>query len=260
MKINCILIALPLISLCLIGCSPNPKQEDIDTIFQTTTITALLEGNYDGNLTMKELRKHGDFGLGTFQDLNGEMITLNDTVYQIHYNGNVYLVHDSVKTPFSVIANHNSDTSWSFQELKDLEQLKQEIDQELKSMQMIYAIKINGEFEYVKTRSVPQQAKPYPKLADAIKHQSIFEFQHINGTIVGFRFPDYLKEVNVPGYHFHFIDRNRKCGGHLLNCTIMSGNIQIDKKDKLLLILPEDAENGFTQTPETVQQEWENIE
>ncbi|MCA1738575.1 MAG: acetolactate decarboxylase, partial [Actinobacteria bacterium] len=37
----------------------------------------MLDGNYDGELTFAELGARGDFGLGTFDALDGEMIGLD---------------------------------------------------------------------------------------------------------------------------------------------------------------------------------------
>ena len=83
--------------------------------------------------------------------------------------------------------------------------LKNTIDEALPSKDIIYAIKITGEYQSVKTRSVPRQQKPYPSLKEVVEQQSIFDFKDIKGTAVGFWIPKYMKNINVPGYHFHFI-------------------------------------------------------
>ena len=241
-------------------CSPDSEPSSTDVIFQTTTIAALLDGQYDGNLSMKELKKHGNFGLGTFQALNGEMIFFSDSVYQVRYDGKVCHVHDSVKTPFAVVTDYKPDLEFPIQESKNLEQLQSALNQKLTPTDMIYAIKIHGLFEYVKTRSVPEQKKPYRRLADVIENQSVFEFQKIKGTVIGFRFPEYLKGINVPGYHFHFLDDTRTCGGHLLDCIIKEGNVEIDVADKLFLMLPEHAENQKAESSEFDQDELDRIE
>src|SRR3712207_8423939 len=53
------------------------------TLFQTSTIEALLDGNYEGDVTFAELEDRGDFGLGTFDALDGEMIALDGDFYQV---------------------------------------------------------------------------------------------------------------------------------------------------------------------------------
>ena len=86
-----------------------------------------------------------------------------------------------------------------------------------------YAVMIQGEFSYVKTRSVPAQEKPYPPLAEVTKNQPTFEFTDVTGTMVGFRCPPYVTGINVPGYHLHFLTDDRTAGGHLLEFTVAPG-------------------------------------
>ena len=45
-----------------------------ETLSQVSTINALLAGVYDGILTVGELKGYGDFGIGTFEGLDGEMV------------------------------------------------------------------------------------------------------------------------------------------------------------------------------------------
>lgn len=68
------------------------------SLFQASTINALVEGINEGDTTVKELKKHGDFGIGTFDDLDGEMIELDGKFYQIKSDGHAYPVKDSMKT------------------------------------------------------------------------------------------------------------------------------------------------------------------
>ncbi|MCP8318695.1 MAG: acetolactate decarboxylase, partial [Candidatus Methylarchaceae archaeon HK01B] len=84
-------------------------QENDDILFQTSTISALLEGAYDGNMTYGELKKHGDFGLGTFNGLDGEMAGLDGTFYQVKDDGIAYPVDDSIKTPFALVTFFEAD-------------------------------------------------------------------------------------------------------------------------------------------------------
>ena len=84
---------------------------------------------------------------------------------------------------------------------------------------------------YKKIRSVPKQNKPFPTLAEALKKETRFELNNVKGTMVGFRFPSYIREINEPGYHFHFITEDRKAGGHVLQCTVNGVNVEISFLD-----------------------------
>ena len=56
-------------------------------VYQTSTMGALLDGVYDGDVTIAELLRHGDFGLGTFNHLDGEMLVLDGVCYQLRGDG-----------------------------------------------------------------------------------------------------------------------------------------------------------------------------
>ena len=51
--------------------------------FQTSTIDALLDGEYVGDITFAELEGGRALGLGTLDALDGEMIALDGSFYQI---------------------------------------------------------------------------------------------------------------------------------------------------------------------------------
>jgi len=95
----------------------------------------------------------------------------------------------------------------------------------------------------MKTRSVPAQEKPYPKLADVVPHQSIFEMENIEGTIVGYFCPDFVEGINVPGYHLHFLSNDLQKGGHILGLLTHTGTIELDPYNEFSLILPEDNDD-----------------
>ena len=238
-----LVLALLVITIGMPGCSGSTKcpdsTEDKDVLFQTSMISVLSQGDYDGDLTYKELEKHGDFGLGTFDGLDGEMIALEGEFYQIKVDGMAYPVEGAMETPFAVVTFFEPDKAVSLDNIVDYEQLKQQLDGMLPNRDIFYAIKIEGVFGYIKARSVPAQSKPYLSLDEALKGQRIFEFHGFAGTLVGFWCPSYVDEINVPGYHFHFITADRKAGGHLLDCRIQSAKAKIDYTSEFYLVLPE---------------------
>ncbi len=243
-----LICCLFLISVCSLGCidtekEPNSIGHGTDVIYQISTIDALLEGMYEGDLTIGELKQHGDLGLGTFNNLDGEMVLLDGIVYLVKADGVAYRMNDSVKTPFAVVTKFENDISGTIdKEMKDTE-LNGYIGTLMPSKNLMYAIRIDGDFSYMKTRSVPAQQKPYPRLAEVTKDQPTFEFENVSGTIVGFWLPQYVENVNVPGYHLHFINSNLSAGGHVLEYMIRSGKIEIDVTDGFFLQFP--ATVGF---------------
>ncbi len=216
--------------------------DDNDTIFQTSTIGALMEGVYDGNFTYGELKKHGDFGLGTLNDLDGEMIGLGGVFYQVRSDGKVYVVPDTARTPFAAVTFFEPDRSLTLAKPLGCKELESYLETLLPSKNIFYALKIEGSFDYVKTRSVPRQKKPFPPLTEVVKHESFFEFNDIKGTMVGFWLPEYMKDINTTGFHLHFITGDKGAGGHVLDCTASNVSIEIDYSRDFDMSLPETSD------------------
>ncbi|MBN2374596.1 acetolactate decarboxylase [bacterium] len=229
--------ALPIFLLvaAATGCAHVQKKE---TIFQTSTINALLKGIYDGDVTFGDLKGYGDFGIGTFNGLDGEMVALDGCFYQVKSDGIAYPADDSMKTPFSVVTFFSPDETMPLNKVDNYQELEALLDGMLPSRNIFYAIKIEGRFGYIKTRSVPGQQRPYPTLVEVVKVQSVFEFHDIDGTIVGFRSPDYVEGINVPGYHLHFITKDRRGGGHLLECSMQNLMAEVDNTNNFFMTLP----------------------
>jgi len=212
-----------------------------DTVFQTSTIDALLAGVYDGNMTCQELLQKGDFGIGTFDSLDGEMIVTDGCVYQVKADGNVYTPQRSFTTPFATVCKFKTDQTFLVLAETNYDAIKKMLDGALPNQNLFYAIRMTGEFKDVKTRSVPAQTKPYPPLFEVTKNQPEFEMQNISGTIIGFRCPAYVEGINVPGYHLHFLSKDRNRGGHLLSFTLSEGSCEVDVLHNFFLTLPENA-------------------
>lgn len=209
-----------------------------DVLYQVSTIDALLGSLYDGVESFESIKKHGDFGIGTFDALDGEMLALDGEYYQIKTDGKLYKVSDEMESPFATVVTFNSDKQFSLVEELSYDGLKEKLNNSLNTENIFYAIKAEGKFKYVKTRSVPRQEKPYPILADVVEHQSTFEFTDIEGTLVGFYCPPFSKGVNVPGYHFHFITKDKQGGGHVLAVETETLEIDLDEKHDFLMSLP----------------------
>jgi len=208
------------------------------TLFQTSTVDALLEGRYEGDVSFAELGENGDFGLGTFDALDGEMICLDGSFYQVKSDGLAYAVDNGAKTPFAVVTVFEPDTAQTLSRPMDFETLCDYLDGIIGNGATCCAIRVDGRFDYVKTRSVPRQRKPYPPLVEVVKDQPTFGLRDVSGSLVGFRFPDYAQGLNVSGYHFHFITADRSAGGHVLGCRLVRGELYIDHEGDLRFELP----------------------
>lgn len=213
-----------------------------DALFQTSTISALMVGDFNGTMSFKDLKSHGDFGVGTFDRLDGEMVALDGQFYQVKSDGHAYPVNDTATTPFAEVAFFKPEENLSLNGTYNLTQIESYLDSARPTKNIFYAIRIDGTFDYVKTRAPEAQSEPYPTLTDALKTQEIFQFNNTTGTVVGFWCPSYAKDVNVAGYHLHFINGDRSAGGHLLDIRIHEAKVAIDDLTELDIVLPTDKE------------------
>ncbi len=224
-------------ALALAACAPRGTAAR-DTVFQYSTIHALMDGVYDGAITCGELRRQGDLGLGTYNALDGEMTLCDGVMYQIRADGSVARPADSALSPFATVTRFEADQAWNFEEPLTFEELTERLEKALDHPNLPCAFYLQGRFAYVKTRSVPRQNRPYPRLAEVVKTQPTFEFSDVEGTIVGFRLPGYFNGVNVPGWHFHFLTADRAGGGHLLAFRSNSLRAQADLSPEIRIALP----------------------
>jgi acetolactate decarboxylase len=213
-----------------------------EVLFQYSTFDALLAGFYDGGLNMGALKKHGDFGLGTFNNLDGEMVVLDGKVYQLKTDGKAYGVADTMKTPLAAVTFFATDQSLVIRKAGNVAELTALLNQALPSPNLFYAVKIEGRFKEVKVRSVPRQTPPYRPLVEVVKKQAVFPLKNVEGTLVGFYCPAYFKTVSVPGYHFHFLTKDRTRGGHVQDLALENLTAQIDLLNGFSLVLPENKD------------------
>jgi acetolactate decarboxylase len=234
-----LIILATLLSWVFTGCAVTQSR---NTVTQTSTIDALLAGVYDGQVSCARLMEYGDLGIGTFDHLDGEMILLNAEMYQVKSDGKVYRPEGQLTTPFAAVCRFFPDETFKLQSPLNYAGLKAFLDKRLPNQNLFCAFKISGRFKKVRTRSVPAQKKPYPALAKVTAHQPEFSARDIDGTIVGFRCPPFVKGINVPGYHLHFLSDTEDFGGHLLAFEMEEGKGAVDVCNRFVLILPENRE------------------
>jgi acetolactate decarboxylase len=208
------------------------------TLYQVSTATALVEGIYQGAVRVGTLRKHGDLGLGTFENLDGEMVIVDGHFFQVRSDGSVRECSDDVLSPFAVITRFAPEAAVTVAQCPDMSHLVSRFDALRPSDNFFFALRVDGHFDYVHTRAMCRTAEGVP-LVQAAAVQPEFEFHDVSGTLVGFWTPEYAKTLNVPGYHLHFVSDDRKSGGHLLQCRGTNLRLQIQREGDYRLALPE---------------------
>ena len=215
-----------------------------DTLYQVALLQSLVQGYYDGIITVGELKQHGDTGIGTFEGVNGEMIVLDGVVYQAISDGSIAIPADEETVPFSNVTFFDVDETLALSGIADMAALQEAMNGVVSELgaNCFYMVKIDGTFESIKVRSEYKQEKPYRMLDEALaEDQTEFDYQDICGTMVGLYCPDYMGGLNSVGWHFHFINEDRTRGGHVLQVSVAEAEASFDMTDGFEMTLSRNA-------------------
>ena len=211
------------------------------TIFQVSTVGALVEGLYEGAVRIGTLREHGDFGLGTFESLDGEMVVLDGTFYRVRTDGELHPVDDDVLSPYAMITHFTADRTVSVPMCASFDELCAALDDLRDSANHFFAFRIDGTFPALHVRAACKVPEGTP-LVEATEQQREWNVTEMRGTWVGFWSPQYAAHFDVPGYHFHVVDEARTRGGHVLAGSGRDLTISMERLDQLIVALPETAD------------------
>lgn len=232
-----------------------------DALWQVSTIDALLDGVYEGAATVDEMLGHGDFGLGTFDALDGEMVVLDGTVWRVRADGRPYAVPGGETTPFAQVTTFEEDFRVVVPRAASIKELFAALGAALPNPNVFYAVRARGRFDHVRTRSVPRQKAPYPPLAEVAAQQPQFELAGTSGDVIGFYGPAFIKGVGVPGFHLHYLTDTRDAGGHMLDIRF-DGPVafSLDATPAMQLVLPQHEAFAATDLSRDRHEELRSVE
>jgi acetolactate decarboxylase len=215
------------------------RERQPHALFQASTIGALLEGAFEGDLSFAELAEHGDLGLGTLNHLDGEMVALDGEFFRADVEGRLNEIDAQQMTPFAVVTRFEPELD---ERLADVplshDELLARIDELIPAGASSCAVRLDGRFDLLRARSVPRQEPPYRPLTEVVADQHVFELADVEGTMVGFRFPAYVEGIEVAGYHLHFAGADRRRGGHVLDSRSRGLRVRLDPSNDLHVELP----------------------
>ena len=216
---------------------------DVDhaTLFQVSTSMALAKGVYTGAVTIADLKQHGDFGLGTFDNLDGEMVALEGRFYRADTTGAVHEAPDNALAPFAVVTDFPVQPAFAIDRVTSFADLAAHLDRTRETQNLFYAVRIDGCFDRIKTRAICRTASGVP-LVEAAAQQTEFTITDVDGSLVGFWTPAYARTINVAGWHLHALTADRRRGGHVLD--VHGGGLQVQLADiaDVRIAVPETAE------------------
>jgi acetolactate decarboxylase len=241
-KFTFTLLTLVVFLIGLAGCST--AQGDGKTVFIGGSYGAINRGVYDGSVTVADLKRHGDFAAGTFSGIDGELIALNGKYYQIGAQGKITPADDTWTVPNATVTFFRPEKVITVAKPLGYQELQSFLKSQLPTSNIFYAMKVSGKFDSIKARSLTKLVKPYPvtPYSTITQNEPTFEFSNVDSTLVVFVSPSYTAELSYPGYHAHFINSDGKYGGHVLDCSITSGQVEVESLPNLTVNLPQSSE------------------
>ena len=219
----------------------KPESEMRTRFTQISLFSVLLSGRYDGAVSIGELKKFGNMSIATMDRLDGEMQMIDGVVYQACADGQVYLPDDNATIPFGTVADFHAERTLELSDIPSYEMFEDRMKELCPAENIPLAIHLTGDFRQMKVRSVARQERDGVGLAEAAKDEAIFDYRDIRGDLVGFRLPGYVKGVNAPGWHLHFMDAERRHGGHVVNFSLQTGKMRYCHADDFQIRLPDAA-------------------
>ena len=206
---------------------------------QVSLFSVLLSGRYDGVISLAEVKRIGDMSIATMDRLDGEMQMIDGVVYQASSDGHVYQPGDDATIPFGTICNFRAEQSLRLENIPTYELFEEQLGKICPQENFPLAIRFTGNFRRMKVRTVGRQEKDGLGLADAAKNEAVFDLSDTSGDLVGFRLPGYVNGVNAPGWHLHYVDTARQRGGHVVNFTLLNGELRYCYADDFQIRLPD---------------------
>lgn len=203
--------------------------DNITTLYEHGTLASLMAGNFAGTVKVGDLLKHGSTGIGTFTGLDGEVVIINNDVYQAVSSGKVNHITDMDATmPFASVHFPANQHELSLTDV-DFAKLNGQFVKEQQLTNVFAFLQLSGSFDHVKIRIAPKQEKPYPTLLQVAQNQPEFTRDHVTGTILGYYAPEIFGTITAAGWHLHFISDDRQFAGHLLafNASDLNGSFEI---------------------------------
>ena len=233
-------------------------------MYQVSTLQALALGYSKAVISAEELLKEGNTGLGTFEDVNGEMIVMDGHCYRADQNGHVTVVPSETGVPFAAVAKLHGEQQFPMKDMPDIAAIRTELTRKIEErfgLNSMHVVRIDGDFEIVDARSEAPYRSHHITLKEVLgQTQKAFVFENIRGTLVGVYFPDYMDGINMPGWHLHFLSEDRSKGGHVFDVSIREGMAKVDKITNIVINLPKEAAFDTYSLKQDLQEEIKSVE
>jgi acetolactate decarboxylase len=214
-------------------------------MYQVSTLQALALGYSRAVVTVGELLEHGDIGLGTFEDVNGEMIVVDGRCFRATEDGSVTEAPAEMGVPFAAVSRTTGARCLEVAGVDGVDALKTWLDLRVEEgfgLNSMHIVRIDGRFPLVRARSESAYRSQHISLKEILSTtQKDFHFEDVTGTLVCVYFPDYMDGINAPGWHFHFLSEDKTRGGHVFELVMEQGKVRLAKINRIEIQLPREA-------------------
>lgn len=228
----------------IVAMAKMKKVKAMAKMYQVSTLQALMLGYSRSVIPVSELLEHGNTGLGTFEDVDGEMIVIDGTCYRATENGTVEVAEPDKGVPFSAVCDLQGNRTVELGAFQSVDALKSQLNlliEEDFGLNSMHVVRIDGAFAFVDARSESAYRSMHVTLKDVLAQtQKAFCFENITGSLVCVYFPDYMDGINAAGWHLHFVSDDRKLGGHVFDVSMIRGRALLDKVNTIELRLPDE--------------------
>jgi acetolactate decarboxylase len=208
----------------------------MSTLFQSMPSSAFKTGLYSPYLTIGAARAHGDFGVGEYEFLDGEVTAVNGNYYRQTADGKLLLMEADERLCFASVTHFVPGNNFELDGGLTETTIQPVLLKQFGTDNAIFAMRIDGTFDQVTTTAVRRQSEPFATF-DKVQHVS-FQFSALAGTLVCFYAPGFLAETGIAGFHYHFLAEDRTGGGHVTGFTLRTGVAQWCRLGQFTLGIP----------------------
>lgn len=187
-------------------------------IFQFSTVSALMAGLASSGPSASQLHGYGTHGIGTFANLDGELIYIDGSAYQFTSDGKVRPAPDDIALPFVQVTQFEPEfTITEFPGKLRKDHLMKVIESgggESGGKNSFMPFSVTGTFRSVHVRVAGPQENPEQPLKEVAENAKQWTLNDVKGTMFGFISPGWSQGISVEGPHMHFLSEKGE-GGEL---------------------------------------------
>lgn len=209
-------------------------------IIQMSTIGALMSGYFKGDKEFPKSFSGQNFGIGCSEGVNGELTIFEGCAYEGTAEEITHILPPDVKIPFIQITNFQAKQNYVIKDI-DHKNASDHLNKFIEIKNIFVAVSFSGVVDKIKIRC-PRRKKNKDRTVEEMQQsQVVNEYSNIKGTLVGFWTPEIFGRVSVPGFHLHFVDKDKKVSGHVLEFYAKEAVLCFEEKQSIEITNPSDS-------------------